>query len=252
MRRTRVIPVLLIHNEGVYKTTKFKDPQYIGDPINAIRLFNDLEADEIIIQDIDASKSGKSPDLNTIEDIVSEAFMPVSYGGGINNKSLAGKILQLGVEKIIFNHAAQQDETIVRECIKSFGASSIVVCVDYTRSSSGLYQQFNHVDSRVTDLSLAEAVTKAQKLGAGEIMINSVDRDGVMKGLDIKNITEIEPNLDIPLIVCGGAGTIEDLKEASDAGANAIAAGSMFVYLGKLKGVMINYPSDEILRQCLR
>ncbi|MDC0101055.1 HisA/HisF-related TIM barrel protein [Alphaproteobacteria bacterium] len=252
MRRTRVIPVLLIHNKGVYKTTKFKNPQYIGDPINAIRLFNDLEADEIIILDIDASKLGKSPDLNIIEDIVSEAFMPVAYGGGINNKNLAGEILRLGVEKIIFNHAAQQNTTIVQDCITSYGASSVVVCVDYMRGPSGLYQQFNHVDSCVTDLSLAEAVGEAQKLGVGEIMIHSVDRDGVMNGLDINNITEIAPALDVPLIVCGGAGAIGDLKEASDAGANAIAAGSMFLYLGKLKGIMINYPSDETLRQCLR
>ena len=252
MRRTRVIPVLLIHKKGVYKTTKFKEPTYIGDPINAIRLFNDLEADEIIILDIDASKSDNSPNLNIIEDIVSEAFMPVAYGGGINNKILAGKILRLGVEKIIFNNAAQQDESIVRECIDSFGASSVVVCVDYKENYSGINQQFNHVNSVVTDLSLVEAVVRAQKLGVGEIMINSVDRDGIMKGLDIKNIKEIAGTLDVPLIVCGGAGTIEDLKEASDAGANAIAAGSMFVYLGKLKGVMINYPSDEILNQCLR
>ena len=252
MRRTRVIPVLLIHKEGVYKTTNFKDPQYIGDPINAIRLFNDLEADEIIILDINASKSGKSPNLDTIEDIVSEAFMPVAYGGGISNKILAGEILRLGVEKIIFNNAAQQNETVVKECIESFGASAVVVCIDYKQSKPELYQQFNHVNSTFTDLSLAEAVTKAQRMGAGEIMINSVDRDGVMKGLDIQNISEIEQTLDVPLVACGGAKTIQDLREASEAGANAIAAGSMFVYLGKLKGVMINYPTDEILRQNLK
>lgn len=252
MRRTRVIPVLLLHKDGVYKTTKFKDPQYIGDPINAIRLFNDLEADEIIILDIDASKSDCSPNLETIEDIVSEAFMPVAYGGGINNKILAGEILRLGVEKIILNHAAQQDETLVQDCIESYGASAVVICIDYKKNHSGFYHQFNHVNSTVTELSLAQAVAKAKNLGAGEIMINSVDRDGAMNGLDIKNILEIEPTLDLPLIVCGGARTIEDLKEASEAGANAIAAGSMFVYLGKLKGVMINYPKDEILRQYLR
>lgn len=252
MRRTRVIPVLLIHNEGVYKTKKFKDLRYIGDPINAIRLFNDLNADEIIILDINASKSGNSPNLNIIEDIASEAFMPVSYGGGINNKILAGKILRLGVEKIIINNAAQQNESIIKECIDSFGASSVTVCIDYKENYSGMHQLFKHVNSIVTDLSLVDAVIRAEKLGVGEIMINSVDRDGIMEGLDIKNIKKIASTIDVPLVVCGGARTIEDIREASEAGADAIAAGSMFVYLGKLKGVMINYPSDEELSHCLR
>ena len=252
MRRTRVIPILLIHKEGVYKTKSFKDPRYIGDPINANRLFNDLEADEIIVLDIDASKANRSSDLEIIEDIVSEAFMPVSFGGGIDNSDLARKILNLGVEKIIINKSAQQNDDVLMDCINRFGSSSVIGCVDYKKDLHGENRQFDHVKSSHIDSTLLEAVERLQSLGVGEIMINSVDRDGMMNGLDISTIKEITPTLDIPLIVCGGAESIDDLKKASEAGANAIAAGSMFVFLGKLKGVMINYPSEQILNKYLK
>jgi len=252
MRRNRVIPVLLIHKGGVYKTKRFEKPRYIGDPINAIRLYNDLQADEIIILDIDASKQNISPNLEIIEDIVSEAFMPVAYGGGINNVNLAGEILKTGVEKIILNKLVQRNQESLKNYINRFGSSSVVVCIDYKIDSSGIRRQFDHVSMSSLESSVEDAVKALQAIGVGEIMIHSVDRDGLMMGLDIETIKKISSFIEIPMIACGGAGKIEDLMDATEAGANAVAAGSMFVYLGKLNGVMINYPSEEILSRYIR
>jgi len=252
MRRTRVIPVLLIHRGGVYKTQKFKKPKYIGDPINTIRLFNDLEVDEIIVLDIDSSKDCAAPNLEMIQELANEAFMPFSYGGGIQAVEQAREILQCGIEKIILNHSVQEDRSLIRDCAMVFGSQSVVAAVDYKKRVYGGYQCFDHVNKRCLNNSVVTAAVSLEKEGAGELFINSVDKDGMMSGLDIKVIEQVSRSVNVPLIACGGASTLEHLREAENAGASAIAAGSMFVYYGKQHGVLINYPSESILREFLK
>ena len=252
MRYTRVIPVLLIHLGGVYKTNRFKNPVYIGDPINAIRLFNDLGVDEICILDIDASKNNISPNYDAIEDMASEAFMPCSYGGGIKTIEQANSLLQLGIEKIVFNHAVQKNHELVNQCALHFGSQSVVVSINYKRNFFNSNLCFDHVKNNTFKISISNAAMAAEEAGAGEIIINSVDRDGLMCGLDVSTIKEVSALVDIPLVACGGAGSIEHIQAAAQAGANAVAAGSMFIFHGKQNGVLINYPNEEQLQKYLK
>ena len=252
MRRTRLIPNLLIHRGGVYKTSKFKNPIYIGDPINAIRLFNDLEVDEIAVLDIDASKQGTTPNLEMIGELASEAFMPFAYGGGIQTTAQAHTILQCGIEKIILNHSVQNSPELIAECAAQFGSQSVVVSIDYKKRIFSGNGHFDHVSNKVLKNSVVEAAVVAERAGAGEILINSVDRDGLMVGMDVETIKAVSDQIGVPLIVSGGAGNLEHLKAAEEAGASAISAGSMLLFHGKQRGVLINYPKEAKLRQYLR
>lgn len=247
IRSTRVIPILLLHNSGVYKTTKFSKPKYIGDPINAIRLFNDLEVDEILVLDIDASKNNSPPNFELIEDLASEAFMPFSYGGGISNSEQAKKIINSGIEKLVINYGFQKNHNLINEISKIFGSQSVIVSIDYKKKILKGEMCYDHVNCKMLNFSPIEAAIIAENSGAGEIMVNSVDRDGSMKGLDLNFICEISKKINIPLIACGGAGNLKHLKEAKVAGADAIAAGSMFVYHGNQNAILINYPTEEQL-----
>jgi imidazole glycerol-phosphate synthase subunit HisF len=252
MRRTRVIPVLLIHKGGVYKTTKFSKPVYIGDPINAIRLFNDMEVDEIAILDIDASKEGRVPNFDLIKELTSEAFMPFAYGGGITSIDQVRAILQYGVEKVVINRAFYTDESFVARCAEDIGRQSIVVSIDCKKKLLGGKGVFDHVSGKYMNLDLGKVLVDAEKAGAGEILINSVDRDGTMAGIDHDLVSMAAKSVTIPIIACGGAGSLEDLKMAEQQGASAIAVGSMFVYKGKQRGVLINYPTENQLRTYLK
>lgn len=253
MRRTRVIPVLLIHQGGVYKTTKFNKPIYIGDPINAIRLFNDMEVDEIAVLDIDASKHNRGPNFEMIEMLASEAFMPFAYGGGISTTSQAGAVLRCGIEKIILNHAIQDNTALISKCAGEIGSQSIVASIDYKKTIFGGIKCFDHVVGQTIDSkSVVDFAHDAEKAGAGEILLNSVDRDGTMSGLDVKLLEAIAASINVPIIACGGAGKLEHLSEAEQCGASAIAAGSMFVFHGKQRGVLISYPSETNLRKYLK
>ena len=252
MRRTRAIPVLLLHQGGIYKTTKFKSLVYIGDPINAIRLFNDMMVDEIIILDIDASKSCSAPNYELISHLSSEAFMPFAYGGGINTVDHARRILQCGVEKVILNHAIQLSKDLISDCAERFGSQSVVASIDYKKKLFGGYVHYDHVAGKRLNMSVVDAAIAFEKAGAGEIMINSVDRDGTMSGLDCETIHQVAQAVQVPVIACGGAGIIEHLKEAAKNGASAIAAGSMFVFHGKQRGVLINYPNETKLRRYIK
>lgn len=247
-----MIPVLLIHKGGIYKTIKFNDPIYIGDPINAIRLFNDLGVDEICILDIDASKKNISPNYDIIEDMASEAFMPCSYGGGIKTIEQANSLLQLGIEKIVFNHAVQTSHNLIKQCAEYFGSQSVVVSIDYKKKIFNGNICFDHVKNKTLKISISNAAIAAENAGAGEIIINSVDRDGLMNGLDVDVITEVSAKVGIPIVACGGAGNVAHIQEAVHAGASAVAAGSMFVFHGKQKGILINYPKEEQLQKYLK
>ena len=252
MRSTRVIPVLLIHKGGVYKTKRFKKPVYIGDPINAIRLFNDLEVDEIVILDVDASKHNNPPNFEFIEELASEAFMPFSYGGGIKTVDQAKNIFQLGIEKIVLNHAVQNNCKLITECADRFGSQSVVVSVNYKKKLFNGEMCFDHVSNNTLKINVIDAVIATEKAGAGEIILNSVDRDGLMAGLDVDLIKEISTIINIPIVACGGAGSVAHMQAAKEAGASAIAAGSMFVFHGKQNGVLINYPKEEQLSAYLK
>ena len=247
-----MIPVLLIHKGGIYKTNRFKNPLYIGDPINAIRLFNDLGVDEICILDIDASKSNIIPNYNAIEDMASEAFMPFSYGGGIKTIDQANSLLQLGIEKIVLNHAVQNNHKLINECATQFGSQSVVVSINYKKKIFNGNLCFDHVTNNTLKINIVNAAMAAQKAGAGEVMINSVDRDGLMCGLDVDTIKEVSAVISIPVVACGGAGNIEHIHAAVEAGASAVAAGSMFIFHGKQNGVLINYPTEEQLGKYLK
>lgn len=252
MRRTRIIPVLLIYRDGVYKTRKFKNPVYIGDPINAIRLFNDLEVDEIIVLDIEASKQEKAPDYKMIEELTSEAFMPFAYGGGIKTVDHARKILQCGIEKVVLNHAIQNSGNLITKCSQQFGSQSVVASIDYKKKMFGGNNHYDHVSKKTLKTSVVDAALTAEQAGAGEILINSIDRDGLMTGLDVETIQSVSNVVNVPLVACGGAGNLEHLQEAAQMGASAIAAGSMFVFHGKQRGVLINYPKEANLRQYIK
>lgn len=252
MRRTRVIPVLLIHQGGVYKTKKFKRPIYVGDPINAIRIFNDLEVDEIIVLDIDATKNDKTPDFKIIGELASESFIPFSYGGGIRSVEHAKMVLQCGVEKIVLNHSVQKSTDLITECAASIGSQSVVVSIDYTKNFFRGNICFDYISGTVLENNVIDAAVNAEQAGAGEIFLNSVDRDGLMNGMDIDVIKNIADSINVPFIACGGAGILDHLKDAEQAGASAIAAGSMFVFYGKQKGVLINYPKEAQLCKYLK
>ena len=252
MRRTRVIPVLLIHNGGVYKTKNFREPVYIGDPVNAIRLFNDLEVDEICVLDIDATKENRAPDFEMIRELTSEAFMPFSYGGGIASTDQASQILQCGVEKIILNHYVMTHPELISQCALKFGSSSVVVSIDYSKNFFGRERVFDYVGRKKLKTTVLDTAILAEQQGAGEILINSVDKDGLMLGLDYSMIEQISRSLSIPLIACGGAGSLDHLRKAEEAGCSAIAAGSIFVFYSQQKGVLINYPTEAELREFLK
>lgn len=249
MLRTRVIPVLLLRNKGLVKTVKFDKGKYIGDPINAVKIFNDKEVDELVLLDIDASKENRRPDFEAIKDIASECFMPLAYGGGITDMEDIRKLFSIGVEKVIINSTALTDLTLISQASEVYGDQSIVVCVDVSKNFWGKYQVHAHTNKKHAHTDLVEYVQAAEKAGAGEIILNSVDLDGMMSGYDLKLIEKIAHSITVPLVACGGAGNINDLKKGFDAGASALAAGSMFVYHGPHKAVLINFPSQKQLKE---
>ena len=241
----RIIPCLLVHNKGLVKTTKFKDPKYVGDPINAVKIFNEKEVDELIVLDIDASRYDKEPDYKMIENLAAECRMPFCYGGGIKNIAQAQRIFSLGVEKIAVSSAAIENPQIVSEIAERVGSQSVVVVLDVKKKTlSSKYELFIHNGLKSTGTDPISFAAEMQKLGAGEIVINSIDQDGVMKGYDLNLIDKIREVISVPLTVMGGAGTLEDLGRVIEQhGIIGVAAGSMFVFKGKYRAVLINYPT---------
>ncbi len=247
MIRTRVIPCLLLANEGLVKTINFKNPSYVGDPINAVKIFNDKEVDELILLDIDASKKSREPYYELVQNIVSEAFMPIAYGGGVKTVAQAKKLVESGVEKIVINTAALINCSLVKELVAYFGSSSTVVSIDIKKNWLGQYKLYNHTKHAFVKKSWQMHIQEMVDLGAGEIFITDVSQEGTFKGYNLDLIGEATAMIDVPLIACGGAGTIEHMQQAVKAGASAVAAGSMFVYMGKHRAVMVNYPKYELL-----
>ncbi len=240
---TRVIPCLLISGGGLVKTTRFSDPRYLGDPINAVRIFNDKEVDELVILDIAATSERRGPDLKMLRDLAAEAFMPFAYGGGIRTTADAESLFALGIEKVIVNTAVMTSPNIIENIAAIAGSSSVVGAVDVRRDWLG---RARAVVSRGRDevgQTPSEWAMMLEQRGVGELLLTFMDRDGTMNGYDLEQIQRVSSSVSVPVIACGGAGSLRHMAEAREAGASAVAAGSMFVYHGKHKAVLISYPS---------
>jgi cyclase len=247
MLRPRIIPCLLVHEGGLVKTTKFKNPKYVGDPINAVKIFNEKEADELIILDIDATVKGLEPNYKFIADIAAECRMPLCYGGGVRSPDQAKRIIGLGVEKVAISAAAISDPSLVLRVAETVGRQSVVIVLDVFKKSSLLSKGYNlhsHNAQIMHKINLVDFAIQMQDLGAGEIVINLINRDGEMTGYDLDLAAEFRAKLDVPLTFLGGAGSHRDLEDLFRiAGVVGAAAGSLFVFKGQYRAVLINYPS---------
>lgn len=247
MRRIRIIPVLTLQNEKLVKTVRFKNPTYIGDPINAVKIFNEKEVDEIVILDITATKENREPNYTKIEEIASEAFMPFAYGGGITSLNQIERLFKLGIEKVVLNSVLETNMNLVTEATKIFGSQSIVASIDVKKNLFGKNQAYKISGTTKVDIPLLDFVKKLEQAGVGEFFINSIDRDGTYSGYDLELIKQLSNIVNTPIVACGGASSIDSFLPAIQHGASAIAAGSMFVYTGSTRGILINYPKQEDL-----
>jgi cyclase len=254
MLRPRIIPCLLVKNGGLVKTVNFANPKYVGDPINAVKIFNEKEVDELTVLDIDASVKDREPDYGMIRNLAVECRMPLCYGGGVKTVEQVERIISLGVEKVAVSSGAVYGSQMVAEAAKLVGSQSIVVIMDVKQNGpGGKYELWTHNASKPTGLSPIEAAEKAERLGAGEVVLNSINRDGVMRGYDLELVHKIRQAISLPITVLGGAGSHEDIASLIHSfGVIGAAAGSLFVFKGKYKAVLINYPNrdekDAILR----
>jgi len=251
MLKTRIIPTLLLKNRGFYKGEKFKNYKYVGDPINTIKIFNEKEVDELVILDIISSKENKPIDFEYLKEIVSEAFMPVGYGGGIKSVEDAKKLFSIGIEKVILNTNAILDFDLIKKLVDIFGSQSVVFSLDVKKNIFGQKKVYIKSGTQKVKYNYLELSLKMQELGVGEIILNDIDRDGTFKGYDLDLIKEISNKLNIPLIASGGARNLEDFRLAKEAGAHACAAGGMFVYHMPHRAVVISYPKYEEIRKIL-
>lgn len=252
--KTRVIPVLCLSGGGLVKTVKFKNPSYVGDPINIVRIFNEKDVDEIVLLDIVASKNRANPDLSILADIASEAFMPLAYGGNVKSVDTASRILRLGYEKIVVNSLfAQEDgyklcETMVNE----FGGSSVVASLDVKKNIFGKTVLTTHSGSNKLKISILDHLKNLTDAGVGEILINNIDKDGTRSGYDLQLLKEVVDKVRVPVIACGGANDMVDFETAvKQAGVSAVASGSAFIYVGPHRAVLPNYPDRQDIFQNL-
>ncbi len=248
MLSVRVIPVLLYNGSGLVKSVKFSQYTYVGDAINAVKIFNEKEVDELLLLDISATPRQRPPDFQLIGNIASECFMPLGYGGGITEVAQIRQIFRLGVEKASLNTAAIENPALVRQAADACGSQSIVVSIDVKRNWLGQYEVYTHGGKRRTRWQPARMAAETEKNGAGELLINSIDRDGTQQGYDVDLIRQVAGAVSIPVVACGGAGRVAHLSEAVQrGGASAVAAGSLFVFHGKHRAVLINYPERREL-----
>ncbi len=247
MRRSRVIPVLLLKDGGLVKTKKFKNPTYVGDPINAVKIFNEKEIDEIVILDIDATRLKRPPDMRQVREIAGEAFIPLAYGGGITNVEQVKELFYIGVEKVVFNYTAYMKPDVITESAKLVGSQSVVASIDVKKNLFGKYKVAVKNGTETIKPDLLNYVKQMQDIGAGEIFLNVIDRDGMYMGYDQELVKMISPEINIPLIICGGAASLDDFRQAIRNGASAVAAGSFFVFQRPHNAVLISYPSQQEL-----
>jgi cyclase len=248
MLRARFIPTLLLKGRGLYKTVKFKDETYVGDPINAVRIFNDKAVDELILLDIDAHRRGGGPNFDLIADIASEAFVPLCYGGGVTRLDEFERLFKLGIEKVALNSAAVGTMELVSQAARVFGSQSVVVGIDVRKTLFGRHERYIKSASVATRVGALDAARQAEQAGAGELLLNSVDRDGTGQGYDIALTRSVCSAVRIPVIACGGAGKLADMVAViRDGHAASAAAGSLFVFTGKHRAVLITYPDEQAI-----
>ncbi|MCD5987021.1 AglZ/HisF2 family acetamidino modification protein [Pseudomonas sp. CDFA 553] len=247
MLRPRIIPCLLIQDGGLVKTVRFKEPKYVGDPINAVKIFNEKEADELIVIDIDATVNNREPDYKRIANLAAECRMPLCYGGGVRTPEQARAIIALGVEKVAISAAALEDPSLVTRISAEVGSQSVVVVLDHKQRMLSRQQDvWTHNGTRNTKRSVLDVAREMEAAGAGEIVINSIDNDGKMKGYDIALATQLREAVSIPITILGGGGSLEDMhKVVAACGVVGVAAGSFFVFKGTYRAVLISYPSAQ-------
>ncbi|MGJ1266078.1 AglZ/HisF2 family acetamidino modification protein [Sphingobacterium spiritivorum] len=246
MLRPRIIPSLLIQDNGLVKTVNFKNAKYVGDPINAVKIFNEKAVDELAIFDIDATVKGLEPNYGLIERIANQSRMPLCYGGGVKTVEQAQKIFGLGIEKIALSSSVIENPNLITQIAERVGAQSVIVVLDVKKKLFGGYEIYTHNGKKATGINPFKFIQEAQKLGAGEIIINSIDQDGVMKGYDHGLIDKAREQTSLPMTVLGGAGSLDDIKKIIDKHKIiGVAAGSLFVFKGVYKAVLINYPTNE-------
>ena len=243
MALKRIIPCLLYDGSGLVKTVKFKNPSYIGDPVNAIKIFNEKEVDELILIDINASKQKRKPNFDKIADMAGEAFMPFAYGGGVKTFEDFARLYKIGVEKVVVNSLIQENPEVIKKVVEHYGAQAVVACIDFKKPLFGVKAPYSYIGYKIKQSLTEYANYLTTELGIGELMLYSVDKDGTWEGYDNEIIGELLNTVDIPVIACGGCGSIEDLKTVLyKTNANAAAIGSMAVYSKKGMGVLINFP----------
>ncbi len=247
MLRARVIPCLLVHQGGLVKTTRFAEPKYVGDPLNAVRIFNEKQVDELIVVDIDATVHGREPNYSLIASLASECRMPLCYGGGIKTVEQIDRIIGLGVEKVGLGSAAAEDTSLIERAAQRVGSQSIVAVIDVKKSGLlGRYEVLTRNGTKKVGANPVQMARRVEAFGAGEILLNSVDRDGTMKGYDLDLIDSVRNAVRLPMTVLGGAGSLHDMRKLVDRyGAIGAAAGSLFVFKGKYRAVLIQYPQPE-------
>lgn len=246
MALKRIIPCLLYDGSGLVKTIQFKKPSYIGDPINAIKIFNEKEVDELIIIDINATKQKRKPNFDSIADMASEAFMPFAYGGGVKTIEDFEKLYKLGVEKIIINSLIQENPEVIKQVIERYGSQAVVACIDFKKPLFGVKVPYSYIGHHIKLSLLDYAHYLVNDIGVGELMLQSVDKEGTWEGYDYESIEQLLNHITVPVIASGGCGNINDLKKILyETNANAAAIGSMSVYSKKGMGVLINFPNRE-------
>lgn len=249
MLRPRVIPALLVRNKGLVKTCQFKEGKYVGDPINAVKIFNEKEVDELIVLDIDATAEGRGPDFEMIKNLAVECRMPFCYGGGVTTVEEAKKIVSLGAEKVAISSAAIRNPDFLKEVGAAIGVQSVVVVLDYKKKKSLLgssFEIYTNNGTKATGKKLLDFVKELGEIGVGEIVLNSIENDGMMGGYDLANIEKVREECNVPMTVLGGCGSLDDIRGLVEKfGVIGASAGSLFVFKGKYKAVLINYPTFE-------
>ncbi len=249
----RMIPCLLLKGQGFVKTTNFKNPRYLGDPINIVKIFNDKMVDELVVLDITASLEGRGPSMNLLANIASQCFMPLAYGGGITTLDEMSRLFSMGIEKVVLNSAGLTNMGLIQEASRIFGAQAVVASIDVKKNFLGKYEIFTHSGTKKIKGDVVELVRQLEAAGAGEILINSIDRDGTRSGYDLSLIRSVSDTAQIPVIACGGVGQLSHLAEGIKmGGASAVAAGSFFVFQGKHQAVLINVPSPLEFSQAIQ
>lgn len=253
MLQTRIIPCLLLKNDSLVKTVNFKKPAYIGDPVNTARIFNELEVDELVLLDISATNKNRKPDFKILAELANECFMPLAYGGGVNNFKDAKKIFQIGIEKIVINSYTFENPQFITQLAEHFGNQAIVASIDVKKNMFGKYQVFSNSGTKKQKVDPVLWAQELERLGAGEILLTAIHQEGTWKGFDISIIEKISNAVNIPVIANGGASSIEDIDKAVKQGyASAVSLGSMVVYQSKGMGVLVNFPNKENLNTRLK